>query len=388
MKYYFAVICPFLILNVFALDLQVKKNEFTVQTKRLSATVRDGNIIELRDIQQGIFWCESNLADYGIPSGLGVLSDIPNLRKTHIPWGEPTLNQHLSLDTPLLNYYKPTEQSKMSVRKEGDKILAIWQGLSNDIKTLENAELRIEFGEAKDGALTIRTAGINPKKNVFGIPLPLINIPNHVKFIFANFGGMEYDGFGTPGLMPFGGAPFVEAPLMILQQEGGNSLGLWMEDPSIRPFYVFFRRSGKSISLAMENLALMPFENNVDFFSPELKLDVFKGDWKTAATPYRDWYREYFKNELAIRDNVKWVDQIKAIFDIYMNVPDDNTLSSMAENYPASKVMFQVWNARAPSFDRELPDWTPREGYIDGVSRLHKYGFKVMAYVNTYCANY
>lgn len=50
--------------------------------------------------------------------------------------------------------------------------------------------------------------------------------------------------------------------------------------------------------------------------------------------------------------------------------------------------MFQIWNARKPNFDTELPDWTPRKGYVEGVERLHKHGFKAMAYVNTYCANY
>jgi len=132
----------------------------------------------------------------------------------------------------------------------------------------------------------------------------------------------------------------------------------------------------------------MPFENNAEFLSPELKMDVFQGGWKAAATPYRNCYRKYFKQELAVRDSVKWADDIKAIIDIYMTVPDDKALSTAAKAVEPSRVMFQIWNARAPAFDTELPDWTPRNGYVEGVARLHKFGFKAMAYVNTYCANY
>lgn len=387
MKHCLSCLLALFVSALSALELNVGKNEFTVQTKRLSATVRDGIIVELRDLPRGIVWCDPKFSDPGIPAGLGVLIDTPNLCKLHMPWGEPTLNQQLNLNTPLLNYFRPNSESKFSVRKNGTKVLSVWKGLSNGSKTLKDAELRFEFGEAPDGALTVRTAGMNPAKGLFGIPFALTNIPNDSKFIFANFGGMEYDGKGVPGLMPFGGSPFAEAPLMILQKKG-VSLALWMEDPTIRPFYLFFRRSGKSVSIAMENLALMPFENNAEFLSPELKLDVFQGDWKTAATPYRNWYRECFKNELAVRDAVKWADGIKAIVDIYMAIPDDKALATAAKGVDPSRVMFQIWNARAPAFDTELPDWTPRKGYVEGVARLHKSGFKAMAYVNTYCANY
>ncbi len=371
----------------FALDLIPEEREFTLKTPKISLTVRDGLLLDLQDLKQKQTWSSRALNDPGIPAGLGILHDVANLRKVHMPWGEPTLNQHLPLNVPLLNYFIPNAQSQYKVERQGSAVRATWTGLSNGRKFLADAELTITFKETPDGGLAIQTSGKNPGGGVIGATLPLINIPNQAKFIFANFGGMEYSGKGVPGLMPFGGSPFAEAPIMILQ-DGGNSMSLWMEDPTMRPFYIFFRRSGKSISLAFENFNLMPFEKNTAFQSPVISLNVFKGDWKAAATPFRDWYQTCFKKDIAVRDGVPWADGIKAIFDIYMNVPNDKTLEDIARHFPPEKVMFQIWNARAPNFDTDLPDWTPRAGYIDGIARLHKHGFKAMAYVNTYCANY
>lgn len=380
------IFCTFTL--AFALEYIPGKADFTLKTKTLEATVKDGMVIGLKDLRSGKLWADASQEDTAsIPVGLGILNDIGNFRTGHIPWGEPTLNQHLKPGIPLRNNFRSGPNSKYTVAKNGDTVTATWKGLSNGEKYLKDAELTFTFTEAPDGALNIRTSGRNPGGNVFGAELPLVNLDNRSEIIVPGFGGIGYKEDGMRGLMPFGGAPFQEAPL-IMAQDRGKSLALWMEDPTMRSLYTFLNRSGRTMALVFENLNLMPFEDKKEFQSPVLKLNVFQGDWKAAATPYRNWYQAHFKNDIAIRDGVKWADDIKAIFDIYMTIPDDKVLAGIAKEFPAESVMFQIWNARKPNFDTELPDWTPRKGYVEGVERLHKHGFKAMAYVNTYCANY
>ena len=370
-----------------ALQINAGDREFTVSTASLSAVVRDGEIIEVRDLKSHQIWADAQKADRGIPAGLGILFDLDAFRKGHVPWGDPTLRQELSVDFPLVNYFRPNEKSTYQLRQEAGGLVAIWKGLSNGKTFLADATLTLKMSEGVGGILEYQLIGESSDGGVFGLSCPIVNIDKQAEVIVPSFGGMGYKGDGAPALIPLGGAPFMEASV-ILAQKGGKSLAIWMEDPTMRSFYAFIRRSSKTFSLTLESLALMPFESQKELSTPVFKLQVFDGDWKTAATPYRNWYQEHFKKEIATRDGVSWVSGIRTIIDTYMTIPSDTELEKISKLFPEGSVMFQVWNARAAHFDTELPDWTPREGYADGVKRLHENGFKAMAYVNTYCGNY
>lgn len=363
------------------------EREFTVATAKLSVVVRDGAMIELRDLASGQLWADRRTADTNTPTGLGLLYDLENFRKGHIPWGEPSLKQNLEIDFPLLNYFRPDEKSQYKLTQEEKTLTATWRGLSNGKVSYPKAELILKMSENADGSLSYQVSGSHAEGMVFSAGCPLVNIDKQVEMVVPSFGGMAYRNDGSTGLIPLGGAPFIDAPLLMAQKEG-KSLAIWMEDPTMRSFYAFLRRSTKSFSLGMEVMTLMPFETQKTVSTPVFTLQVFDGDWKTAATPYRDWYQAYFKDDIAVRDGVPWVKDIKAIIDIYMTVPNEESLARIAKIFPKKSVLFQIWNARAPDFDTQLPDWTPREGYTEGVKRIHDSGFKAMAYVNTYCASY
>jgi len=363
------------------------KNGLSVQTGTLSADIENGIIVALKNRKTGKIWAERQLNDVAIPSGLGVLFDSKNFQKGHIPWGEPTIQQQLKPGFKFNNYFRPTAESRFELKKNGDKINVIWTGLSNGEVVLSKATFAMIIGTDKSGALTLQTTGANPEGNIFGTLAPMTNLDHNAIYILPSFGGMAYSKEGVPALMPLYRPPFVEAPIMIGQNKH-QSIAFWFENPRQRPFYQFFNRSDKSFALIYENMPLMPFEVHKKYTSPILKINVFDGDWKAAATPYRNWYRDYYKKEIAIRDRVLWAKKIYVIIGSYMHAPKDDVLEKIAKIFPRGSVLYQNWNARACRHDHDLPDWTPRENYISGVERLHKYGIKTMAYTNTYCANY
>lgn len=361
--------------------------EFVVKTGSMSVAVRNGMITGIEDLARNHVWSRQELEDSDLPAGLGILSDVENFRKSHIPWGEPILGQHLKLDFKLVNYYRPTEKSQYELRREKEgTAVATWIGLDNGQEFLPQAKLVLTLWKEQGGTLAYQISGSNPQGGVFSASVPVINLRKTAQVIAPSFGGIRHTSDGVPALMPLGGAPFMEAPILIAEEER-HSLAIWMED-AVKPFYAYILRSGKSFGITFEQLNLMPFEPKNEITTATVHLNVFAGDWKTAAAPLRNWYQEHFKNEIAIRDQVEWMRNIRAVFDIYMTVPNDRELAKIATLFPPGSILFQVWNARAANFDTELPDWTPRAGYVDGVKRLHRHGFKVMAYVNTYCANY
>jgi hypothetical protein len=364
-----------------------KENGLIVRTTTLEADIRNGMVVALKDIKTGKIWANSQFHDSKIPAGLGIIYDLDTFKKGHIPWGETTLKQHLNPDFKLNNYFRPTSGSRFSIVNHDAKVTATWSGLSNGEKILAKAEFSMTIGTDATGALTLQTSGINHQGKIFGTLAPITNLDNDATYILPSFGGMGYTKAGIPALMPIYRPPFVDAPIMIAQNKH-KSLAFWFENPTQRPFYQFLNRSGKSFAMIFENMPLMPFEPHKEYRSPVLKINVFDGDWKTAATPYRNWYRNFYKNEIAVRENVAWAKKIFVIIDAYMGAPKNDDIAKIAKIFPKGSLLYQDWNARACKHDHDLPDWTPREHYISGVERLHKYNIKTMAYTNTYCANY
>lgn len=355
--------------------------QVTVRTERLQATISDGRIIQCQELSSGkIFAAPGNDAG-SFPYGLGCLKDqVEELRKLHVPWGSVELNQHLT-DKKFTLYLYPDDDSPLRVKEFGRKWQLTWTNLTNGQERFPNCRLTLILDIDANGALTWQAEGEAPQGGIFGIQTPLSNIPTAVRFIFPHFGGMEFQHRKGDALCPFGGAPFWEAPAVALEHEG-MALGMWMENPTFSPYYAFFKNGDGGFSFSYELNSLMPVENKKLFSAPAVKLDIFPGDWKTALTPFRNWYQKTFADEIALRDSITWADQIKLIIDMGANY------EKVAATFPPETVMYHNWNARAPKFDTELPDWTPREGYIDSVRKIHSFGFKSMAYVNTYCINY
>ncbi|NUQ66405.1 MAG: hypothetical protein HUU20_28410, partial [Pirellulales bacterium] len=259
-------------------------------------------------------------------------------------------------------------------------------GLTNGERFAPEETLTIEAEvDAATGQLLVRATGASPAGGVAGLQVPLVNLHAEHRLYVASFGGLYYDRTMDPALISLGHAPFWEAPVVGVEGPRG-SLGLWVEDAEFHPHFAFLSYSGRSFSAAIEYLNLMPFDKLKETRSFTWRLDAFAGGWVEAMTPYRDWYARQFAPELKLRAATTWADKIQVVIDHADHT--DETYRQVADLFGPETVLFHDWNARAPAFDHDLPDWTPRAGYMDQVKRLHEHGFRAMAYVNTYCVNY
>lgn len=382
-------LAPILILTsslAFAQTVKPLPRGFTITTPRLSATVIDGVIVSLKDLKTGEVHAEPATGDLTMPRGLGHMAgNIKAMGTLHSPWGNAQMNQDLPPGQAFPTMHFPSPQGKFSSSPIKGGVKATWAGLTNGQEQFGQESLTVECWVAGNGQLLYKASAQSNTPGVYGVQVPLANLhPDHA-FYVASFGGVMYDKTNRPGLITLGGAPFWEASLIAAEGKQG-SLCVWVEDPTFRPNFCFLNWSGKSFSAAIEHLNLMPYEPRTKAESVTWHLDVCGGGWVEATTPYKQWYAQAFAPELKVRAATKWADKIRVIVDYTSGTEEIYRL--LAATFDPETVLLHNWNARAPEFDRELPDWTPRAGYADSVTLAHKHGFHTMAYVNTYCVNY
>ena len=272
-----------------------------------------------------------------------------------------------------------------AVRTESG-IEATWTGLSNGKERFPDERLTLSFQvDRADGTLEGHAIVSSSKGGVYGVQMPIANLHGDHRVYVPSLGGLLYDKQRKPSVVTLSGAPFWEAPVIAIEGRQG-SLGLWIEDESMQATFAFITWTGKTFATAIESLAPMPFESHKQFKSATWRIDAFDGGWVAAMTPYKQWYAKTFAKELAQRAAVAWADKIRVVLDEVDHQPDVwRRIASMCD---PQTVLIHEWNARAANFDHDLPDWTPRPGYVERVRALKSLGFRTMAYVNTYCVNY
>lgn len=356
---------------------------FTLTGPRLELTVRQGIITGARSLLTGETHADPATADLGIPAGMGhFVPDREAAMTLHMPWGSKEMGQDPPADA-FPSQHRPHERSAFELQRTDGGALATWTDLSNGDRQFPDEKLSVKVWVDEAGETLVQAWGESPEGGVYGVQVPLANLhPDH-RVYSASFGGMMYERTMQPALRTLGGAPFIEAPVLAMEGREGT-LGLWTEDERFNPWFCCINWSGTSWAVALEHLNLMPFEPHRTTESVVWHLDAFEGGWVDAMTPYRDWYRELFAGEFAIRDSVEWANRIQVIVD---SVTEDNeTYDALAATFDPETILIHEWNAREPSFSGELPMMEPKPHYPAQVALAHEYGFRTMAYCNSYCA--
>lgn len=370
-----------------ALRVEQDGRRFVVTTGRLKAVLEDGCITGLTNVQTGEVHADPDAADLRIPFGMGHLTGAAEtVAKLHIPWGTRSMNQEIKAGTSYPTMHHPHAGSALSSQRTEQGVAVTWRGLANGIATFPDETLTVTLAvDGEGGELLLRADVASPEPGVYGVQVPVANLAAVHRIYVPSFGGVMYDRDMRAGLTTLGGTPFWEAPVIAAEGEKG-SLCLWTEDRELHPNFCFLNWSGETFSAAIEHLNLMPFEPHRHTQSVTWRLDVFGGGWVDAMTPYRTWYATAFEPEFRIRNAVTWADRIQIIVD-HFDKGDPAAYRALANLFDPDTVVLHDWNARAPDFDHDLPDWTPRPGYVERVQALQALGFKTMAYVNTYCVN-
>ena len=385
-----SVLClSVLSLTVYAFDFRRDGDTLTIRGKRTEIQLRQARIVSVKDMVSGVTLAGENSPAVSRTAGVGnMLGKVAEMRRLHIPWGEPYQSQALPADEPISLYRFPTPRSRVTVTPGDAMVTVRWQGLSNGGEDYPDDWIELVFCEADGGALAFRAKAETAGPGAFGLQVPIENLDGQGTLYLPTFGGMEYRAGGRPSINCYQSTSLFSEAKFIAYRLHGTSLALWSEDSEFRSYYTMVGRGERGCSFALEHHGLIPYERLRQVETSLMKLDTFAGEgWVAAARPYRDWYRRQFATEIARRDSHDWANRINAVMD-YSEVPGDAVLERIKSLMPADRVLLQVWQARKEGFDKNLPDFTLRDSYLAGVKRAHKHGFRVMCYVNALCANY
>jgi hypothetical protein len=353
---------------------------FTVKTSSIEASFENGMIVYVKNLLTGEVHASSTNNNPLIPSGMGTIAeDINAAMNLHCIWGTQSCNPSNA------SLHRADSNSQYQCVDILNGVRATWTGLTNGNSSFANEKIIIEVWEDTSGTVNIKAKAESSQNGVYGIQVPISNLHSNHNIYVPSFGGVKYNSSIGSCLKTLGCSPYWEAPVVAMEGTSG-SIGLWIEEPKFRDSFFFLNYDGNNFSVSIECFNLKPFEQHNSIESSIYKLNAFNGGWVAAMTPYKQWYETTFANEIAKRDAVNWAKDIRVVIDSAEYATE--MLSRIASIFPTETVLFHEWNARAPAFDTELPDWTPRAGYADRVSLIHQYGFKAMAYVNSYCINY
>lgn len=372
-----------------ALEFRQEGKKLIFTTPRMKAIVEDARIVHVATRDGKDVFASFATPERSRTSGLGnMLGQAKLMSHIHQVWGDPSINKYPYKKLKDTSCYRnPCKQTRLTVKKQGKTVIACWQGLSNGKKFFQKDSITLSFEKDAAGALAITAEGKSGENGVFGLQLPIENISGKGKFILPTMGGMEYASSGEPVFMGFRhGTLFYEAAVMTYVLKNA-SMGFWVENATFRPFYAMVGRNKNASSFGLEINTLIPFEMRDSITTPVYKLDVFQNaDWIAAARPYRNWYHKTFAKDIAKRESIAWANRINTIIDGW--IPGEKELKKIASFVDPEQVLFHIWQARKPGWDKELPDYTLRSGTAESIQRAHKHKFKVMCYVCALCANY
>lgn len=172
--------------------------------------------------------------------------------------------------------------------------------------------------------------------------------------------------------------PFSWECQMAVYEGGGGSMVLYANDTlsHFKQMRLARRENTLDVSLLTEALAPWPAATTVP--EVEWRLKAFAGDWKVAATAYRNWLAT---NRAPLPDGPRaWARDIRAV--VLLNTIDQALVTRLAGLLTPSKTLLYVPHWRQAEFDRNYPDYTPRPGVASLVAHAHNLGFKVMLHVN------
>ena len=356
-----------------------------IETRRWQVTLQDGLFVELVNNLTGEVHAREGAGPFrSLPSGLGVQTGaLEQARDLHSVWRQRELDTAHKGDL-FPSQHRPYADSLFTCRQPGIHTLSLtYKGLATGDKKYpeETFTLRVSL-DPQTGDLLLSASGSSPSGGVYGAMVGVANIDKGTIAQVAHFGGVKFDQDWPRGQYSLqDGGPFLEAPVVALEGKSG-SWAIWAEDANFGPKALYWQNTPAAFYLLLESRNLSPFDSYRETATVTWHVNCARGSWVTAARFYRDWFRRTFASDLATRTPA-WARRIRVVCErLSMTTAQ---LSSISDVLGPATVLLNAWDARKPAFGQDLPDFTPRKSFIEGIKLAHEHGFRTSGYVNTYC---
>jgi hypothetical protein len=141
------------------------------------------------------------------------------------------------------------------------------------------------------------------------------------------------------------------------------------------------RRKGDYADIGFETQAEAPFEKAGGVPQMEWRINTYKGDWRTPALGYRN-LMNFFRRPVDAKGSREWVYGIRTVTTVKTPKPDPKLLDVLAKKTDPKKTLLYLTDWRQAGFERNYPDYEPRDNVRTFIERAHELGFRVMLHAS------
>jgi hypothetical protein len=141
------------------------------------------------------------------------------------------------------------------------------------------------------------------------------------------------------------------------------------------------RRKGEYADIGFETQAEAPFEKAGGIPQMEWRINTYRGDWRTPALGYRN-LMNFYRKPVEAKGNREWVYDIRTVTLVKSAELDPKLLDALAKKTDPKKTLLYLTDWRQAGFDRNYPDYEPRDNVRTFIERAHELGFRVMLHAS------
>ncbi len=169
-----------------------------------------------------------------------------------------------------------------------------------------------------------------------------------------------------------------EAQFVLLQAERGGML-IYALDNAERYKALHVEQQKGRFLIGLETRCTAPFEPVTKTTSVRWRVHAYQGDWRVGAGVYRRWAAETFGLTEITARRPGWVKDIQFVVIAGL---DEKLLKALAGQVEPRRTLIYVPAWRRDGYDRNYPDYTPKDGFADRMKRARAMGSRVMLHVN------
>lgn len=206
-----------------------------------------------------------------------------------------------------------------------------------------------------------------------------VAIPDGWELLVPGYSGLRFSADSDFQPMQFDYPITWEAQFVLIQGKRGGFL-IHAEDNAQRFKRLFVQHRDGQFWVGFETWCTAPFEKIQQADSVRWRIRPYAGRWLNGAAMYRRWAENTFGLEALRKTQPAWVKEIQTV--IIDNLDDLSKIQNLAKRLTPRQTLIYVPDWRKDGYDRNYPDYTPREGFAERMEQARRMGFRIMLHVN------
>lgn len=233
--------------------------------------------------------------------------------------------------------------------------------------------------DAASGDLVVRQHARASEQGVWGVSWSIGDVPLDYAILVPGGSGLRLSA-ATPGARHQFDYPMSWESQFVVVEGPEGGFYVWAEDPAGRYKRLVVERRSTGWRLGFVTINDAPFDRLTECTSVVWRLNVYQGQWQTAARRYREWFEATCRPVRVEAQQPEWVRQIRAC--VIMG-QDLAVLEGLARRLDPRQTLLYLPNWRAAGYDRNYPEYDrPVAQLAPFMHRARALGFRVMLHVN------